>query len=94
MEALRKEQQRYTYVDYLTWNDGERYELINGVPYMMSSPSQVHQEISMELSRQVSNFLILNDGVCIISAHEKDNESVPVHILNGCTINLKTVFSS
>jgi hypothetical protein len=34
MEALRKER-HYTYADYATWDDDVRYELIDGVPYMM-----------------------------------------------------------
>lgn len=44
---LLKEQERFTYADYLTWPDNERWELINGVPYAMSpAPSRLHQEIS------------------------------------------------
>ena len=48
---------RYTYADYLTWDDDVRYELIDGVPYMMASPGQQHQEFLTEFSRQFSNFL-------------------------------------
>ena len=25
----------YTYADYVTWDDGKRWELIDGVPYAM-----------------------------------------------------------
>jgi Uma2 family endonuclease len=57
MEPLRKGI-RYTYEDYLSWNDGARYELIDGIAYMMSpAPNRAHQEISGELNRQLSNFL-------------------------------------
>ena len=55
--GLPQENQRYTYADYLTWEGDERYELIEGVPYLMASPSQYHQEISVELARQLANFL-------------------------------------
>lgn len=48
---------KYTYADYLTWDDDTRYELIDGVPYMMSAPSPTHQRISRELMRQFANFL-------------------------------------
>ncbi|MFW6366059.1 MAG: Uma2 family endonuclease [Spirochaetota bacterium] len=49
---------RYTYTDYLAWPDEERWELIDGVPYDMSpAPSRRHQEISVEIIRQVSSFL-------------------------------------
>jgi len=60
-EALRKEdaQVRYTYADYKGWElaEGERYELIHGAAYAMSAPSDRHQAIQMELSRQIANYL-------------------------------------
>ena len=51
------EEKGYTYEDYITWDDDIRYELIDGVAYAMASPSQNHQEISMEFSIQLGNFL-------------------------------------
>jgi len=55
---LPEENERYTYTDYCTWDDSERWELIEGVPYAMSPvPTQAHQGISMELSSQIHNFL-------------------------------------
>lgn len=49
---------KYTYADYLTWDEVTRYELIDGVPYMMApAPSPVHQEINVELIRQLANYL-------------------------------------
>lgn len=50
--------QKYTYSDYRTWNDDNRYELIDGIVYMMASPSVEHQMISFEISRQLGNFLL------------------------------------
>ena len=48
----------YTYADYYGWNDGERWELVDGVPYQMSpAPLRVHQEISIKLSWQLQSFL-------------------------------------
>ncbi|MFH0924886.1 MAG: Uma2 family endonuclease [bacterium] len=56
---LKKEEKRYTYKDYLTWPDEERWELIEGVAYDMSpAPSRLHQGILMELSRQFANYLL------------------------------------
>ena len=56
MEAARK--QKYTYADYLTWDDGQRCELIDGVVYMMSpAPSVDHQRISGEIFRQLVTYL-------------------------------------
>jgi len=55
----KKEEQRYTYADYCQWDDGERWELIDGVSYLMSpAPLRTHQGISRELTRQLANFLI------------------------------------
>ena len=51
------EEIRYNYEDYLTWDDAVRYELIDGVPYLMAGPSQAHQEISGELFFQLRQFL-------------------------------------
>jgi Uma2 family endonuclease len=42
---LAKEQPYYTYADYLEWDEGERYEIIDGEAYMMATPSRLHQEI-------------------------------------------------
>jgi len=185
MEALKKESRYYTYADYCTWDDDARYELINGESYLMSpAPTTAHQEISVELLKQLSNFLtgkpckvfhapvdvrldadkaddtvvqpdilvvcdlskldgksvrgapdfiieilspssyrrdlfiklnkymqagvreywvvnpeiravsahILKDGVYMISAYGDENEAVPVHVLEGCVINLKEIF--
>ncbi|MDR3172406.1 MAG: Uma2 family endonuclease [Treponema sp.] len=52
------EEDIYTYADYLEWNDGKRYELIDGRAYMLAAPSTDHQSISGELFRQFSNFLL------------------------------------
>lgn len=53
-----KDNQRYSYSDYLTWDDNERWELIDGVAYNMSpAPGRRHQEVSGELFRQLANHL-------------------------------------
>jgi Uma2 family endonuclease len=48
----------YTYADYEAWDTDERYELIDGVPYLMAAPGERHQRISAELTRQFANFLV------------------------------------
>ncbi|CAB3396004.1 Uma2 family endonuclease [Kyrpidia spormannii] len=48
---------RYTYEDYQTWDGGERWELIDGVPYLLSSPSPEHQQILMQLSVEIGGYL-------------------------------------
>jgi len=58
--ALPKTQseERYTYADYLTWPDDERWELIDGVPCAMSpAPGFKHQKFSGALFNQFYSFL-------------------------------------
>jgi Uma2 family endonuclease len=55
--ALPVEKERYTFADCLTWDEQERFEIINGEAFMLASPSRVHQEVSGELFRQLANFL-------------------------------------
>jgi len=55
---LSQEHERYSWAEYLRWPEGERYELVGGVPYAMSpAPGRRHQEISGELFRQAANQL-------------------------------------
>ena len=55
--ALPAEKERYTFADVLTWDEKDRIEIIDGEAFMMAPPSSAHQEISMEFSRQLANFL-------------------------------------
>ena len=50
-------EQHYTYEDYIKWDDENRWELIDGVPYMMSAPNREHQAISMSLGSTFHQFL-------------------------------------
>ena len=54
---------KYTYADYLTWGDDVRYELLDGVPYMMSSPNERHQWIILDIVQQLQNQL--KDKPCV-----------------------------
>ncbi len=54
----RKTDRRYTYADYRTWPDDERWELIDGVAWNMSpAPAPGHQEMLGALYLQVAPFL-------------------------------------
>lgn len=55
--TLPLEKTRYTFADYLVWDESERIEIIDGEAFLMAAPSSTHQEISMEISRQLANFL-------------------------------------
>jgi Uma2 family endonuclease len=50
--------ERYTVADYMSWDDGERWELIGGVAYNMSpAPSIRHQDIALNLGSLLRNRL-------------------------------------
>lgn len=55
--ALPVERVRYTFADCLAWDEDTHIEIINGEAFMMATPSSRHQEILMELARQLANFL-------------------------------------
>jgi Uma2 family endonuclease len=61
-DAVRKiygEERRFTYADYKAWelDEGERFELIDGIAYAMAAPNDSHQAILTELVRQMANYL-------------------------------------
>jgi Uma2 family endonuclease len=58
-DALLKEDRHLTYGDSKAWqlDEGERYELIDGVAYAMSAPNDRHQAISVALTTRIYSFL-------------------------------------
>ena len=58
IEKLPTEKQHYTYADYCTWDDGKRWEIIDGIAYaMVPGPTGTHQGISGNLHAQLHSFL-------------------------------------
>jgi len=52
-----KIEERYTWDDYQTWPEGERWELIGGAAYAMSpSPLTEHQDIAISLGAKMRAF--------------------------------------
>ena len=61
--ALPKAHEKYSYADYRSWPENERWELIEGEAWAMSpAPGSTHQGIVVELGRQLANFL--EDAEC------------------------------
>lgn len=57
-DAAIDNSRHFTYRDYRTWPDGERWELIEGVAFSMSpAPNLRHQAISRWLSLRLGSFL-------------------------------------
>jgi len=46
----------FTYKDYLQWDDSIRVELIDGLAYMLDSPSQDHNRAVRILNRQLEEY--------------------------------------
>jgi Uma2 family endonuclease len=57
MPLPKTDNQKYTYKDYPTWPDDQRWEIINGVAYAMTAPAWQHQQISSELHIQFGAYL-------------------------------------
>ncbi len=52
------QEKRYTFADILSREDGQRYELYDGQLVALSAPSNLHQKIVAELTRQLGNCLL------------------------------------
>jgi len=63
MEQPKEKDGTFTYADYLTWPEGERWELIDGVAYNMSpAPVPGHQLLLLNLVRRIAD--ITDDQPC------------------------------
>jgi Uma2 family endonuclease len=52
------EKEKFSYADYLTWHDDQRWELINGEPLLMApAPNRIHQTVSRKLSYQIESYM-------------------------------------
>ncbi|CAA7600506.1 Restriction endonuclease type II-like [Acididesulfobacillus acetoxydans] len=73
---------KYNYADYLNWPKGERWEIIDGVPYMQSAPTWQHQAVSGNIFAQFHGYLkdkpcrvfAAPFDVCIPEADESDED--------------------
>ncbi|MFZ5951720.1 MAG: Uma2 family endonuclease [Candidatus Rifleibacteriota bacterium] len=54
--GLKRGRKRFSYADYLNWDDDKRYEIIDGIVYDMNAPLRQHQKYVSELLRQIGNF--------------------------------------
>ena len=63
-QAQRKDE-RYTYADYCRWDDGQRWELIDGEAYLMApAPTAFHQIVAFQIGHQVET--ALKDKPCTV----------------------------
>jgi Uma2 family endonuclease len=72
MTVLKRDTDYHTYSDYLTWSRDYGDELIDGTAYVREPPSPLwsHQQIVVELCRQVAN--ALEDKPCRVCVAPSD----------------------
>lgn len=56
----------YTTEDIYALPEGQRAELIDGQMYMMAPPNRMHQELVMQLSFEIQNYIKRKNGSCKI----------------------------
>jgi Uma2 family endonuclease len=72
----------YSYADYLTWPQEERWELFDGIPLMQAAPSWQHQSVFGEIFAQFHRYLQGKPcrvfaspfDVCLAEGHESDED--------------------
>lgn len=62
----RKRQGEYTIEDYYALPEGTRAELIDGLLYLMASPTIRHELIGKEICETISQYIKKNRGRCIV----------------------------
>lgn len=55
--AVDLEPEKMSYSELLRIDDEKRYELIDGIPYLMASPGVAHQDILLEIATQLKAYL-------------------------------------
>ena len=63
---------QYSLKDYLTWDERTRYELIEGVPFLLASPSPQHQEVTSNLHGLIWGFLDSIHSACKVYSAPTD----------------------
>jgi len=65
---VTKRNGRYTFADYLTWPDEERWEIINGEAWCMTpAPTTVHQALLVRLSALCANFFARHSCTVLVA---------------------------
>jgi len=83
--AALKSGEKFTLDQWRAWPEGERWELIGGVPYNMSpAPRVPHQSVSVDLIHQICHFL--EDSTCVAL-----NAPIDVFLPDGVDDSAETV---
>ncbi len=55
---------RYTFSDMETWEEPERFELIDGTPFLLASPGVEHEDVSTQLRTVFNEYVRRNRPEC------------------------------
>lgn len=68
MVALPKIPVCMSVTEFLAWNpqDGQRWQLVDGVPQAMAPPSRTHGALQSEVARRIGNHLSDRGGACTV----------------------------
>jgi len=91
--------QSHTFESFIAnTEEGERYELHNGVPYLMAKPSTRHQIIASRLHGNLFNLLedrncvvLYETGVCLFGMGKQDKNYFEPDIIVVCEENLENL---
>ncbi|HYD47367.1 MAG TPA: Uma2 family endonuclease [Terriglobales bacterium] len=68
MSLARRDDRLHCYGDYLAWPEDRRYELVDGVAYLMApAPDLIHQRVAGEIYFQLRRALERHDCVALIA---------------------------
>ena len=92
--ALPQKDEYYTLEDALNWEEHERIEILDGYPVMQAAPSRQHQEVAVELTRQLANYLVGTKckvfvapfTVCPFATREDDPRSIDTLVEPDITV--------
>lgn len=73
-----RQDQRYNLVDYLSWDNDERWELIDGYPYALAAPGTAHQKVAGRIYSQIESYL--ENQPCEVFIAPFDVIFDPVHV--------------
>ena len=54
--STKRSDKKYSYADYLQWQDDKRREIIDGAVFDMNAPLRIHQEILLEIGTKLHAF--------------------------------------
>ncbi|WP_255840631.1 Uma2 family endonuclease [Gracilibacillus salinarum] len=82
--AIPNKKEKYSYADYLTWDEDEKLELVDGEIFNMSpAPSRKHQQVLRELSTAFTIYLREKECEVFFApfdvrllVHNKQNEAI------------------